>query len=179
MYHGIGHPNLDEMNRSGYTTRYNPAQPASTILMYNWFENQLPEMIEDAYDSQSLNTDILPNDHPQSSEEVSLGDWIDEEIVCQIDVLPSTTYPNALENPRQQLEELGEIRDNLAHDVNFYSEIEDLEIRDSIWHGYEIMHTMSERIGYRTNEFELFGEEAEQQRRARPYMTSSERLTRW
>ncbi|MFB6213886.1 MAG: hypothetical protein ABEJ07_04975 [Candidatus Nanohaloarchaea archaeon] len=179
MYHGIGHPNLSEMNRGGYTTRYNPAQPASAILMYNWFETRLPEIIEDEYESQNLNTGILPDELPQPINGVSLNDWIDEEIISQIDILPSTAYPNALEDPRQRLEELGEIRNNLAHDVNFYGEIEDLDIRDNIWHGYEIMHIMSDRTGYRTNEFELFGEEAEQQRRARPYMTRSERLTSW
>jgi hypothetical protein len=179
MYHSIGHPNLNEMNRSGYTTRYNPAQPASAIIMYNWFENRLPEMIEEEYTSQDLNTEVLPDGEPQVMNQISLDDWISEDIISQIDLLPSSAHPNALENPRERLEELGNIRDNLAHNMNSYGNIDDIELRDTIWHGYEIMHLMSDRTGYTTNEFELFGEEAEQQRRSRPYMTSSERLTSW
>lgn len=179
MYHSIGHENLNELHRNGYTTRYNPAQPASAILMYNWFEHRLPDMIQSEYEDQNLDTEVLPEEQPQTENEISLENWIEEEILSQIDILPTSAHPNALENPRRRLEELGEIRHSLAHDVNFYSEIEDIDIRDNIWHGYEIMHLMSDREGYATNEFELFGEEAEQQRRARPYMTRSERLSSW
>jgi hypothetical protein len=178
MYHSINNPYLHETNRRGYTTRYNPAQPASATLIYNWLETRIPDIIENEYESQNLDMNLLP-DEPDSMNRVSLSDWVDEGIMSRIDVLPSSAYPNALEDPKQRLEELEEIRDNLAHNVNFYGGIEDLDVRDNIWHGYEIMHLISDRTGYRTNEFELFGEEAEQQANSRPYMTMSERLTRW
>lgn len=178
MYHNILNPGLDENMRNGYTTRYNPAQPVSALLIYNWLENEIPEMIEEEYRNQGMDANDLP-DIPHGGNHISLSDWVMPEIVSNLDILPSSTYPNALERPAERLREFEEIRDNLAHDVNTYNQITNLDVRDNIWHSYEIMHQLSDRIGYTTNEFELFGEEAEQQRRDRPYMTRSERLTSW
>jgi len=183
MYHGVSDNLISELNRHGYTTRYNPAQPVSSIMIYNWLESDIPRRIQELYEREDLNQDILPDEVPgetgSTGEYITLSDWINHEIIGEPDILPHSTYPNALEEPIEQIHEFEQVRNQLAHDVNYFSEVHNLETRDIIWHGYEIMHRLSDRAGSPTNRIELFGEEADEQRRAEPYMLKGERLSRW